>query len=559
MVEIKTTYVTPTPIKAFNAVPRFGHTSDIASIYSNETVDIAIATDYVRGTLFVAGFCLAAFILWIIALLITKLMGKRAGVASGNVLVEDLAFETPKKHTCLRLFMLSSSTIIVISGFVFLIAGARSVGQVFDDVNSGAAGLSDVASVIVNATDDVIQFGSDTEPLRENLVAKLATTQICSPEQGEIAAEFDNGSNILINVLTQLQDFSRNDLTDLRNTFEIEFNRFSDEMNGAFATGDEYAQPIFVAVPVVVFGLLLAIGSYLAWKGPFVKFYFLLQQWLVLPVFFIVLIIMALVLSVTGTALVVNSDLCLGGESRSPEGFVDDVLIRFGVSDDVLEASRYYIINGCQGEYDKKNQVEILVTELNEGLTGIADLRTLIETDASTIINICGTTQEVLDDLDGLFGQTFDAFSDFVSLAEKNVDVLECSRVNDIFVDFYHDALCTSGPYSLMWIFATMMAVYGLGMAVILLRGALYPSNVIGEAPENRGNEEYDSYRKGSDTDEASHHAKEERFVQNDNLVNAIADAEPDNEIASDNEQISYTEDNDGISYTEEKYHEERA
>jgi hypothetical protein len=45
----------PLPIKAFNAVPRFGHTSDIAPIYEDEIVQLGNGADYVQGTIFVAG------------------------------------------------------------------------------------------------------------------------------------------------------------------------------------------------------------------------------------------------------------------------------------------------------------------------------------------------------------------------------------------------------------------------------------------------------------------------------------------------------------------------
>ena len=128
----------PLPIKAFNAVPRFGHTSDIASIYEDEIVQLGNGADYVQGTIFVAGVCLSAFILWILALIIAKCLGPKAGVAGGYRL-EQTTKELPKKHLYWRVFMLTSSIVIVISGLVFLIAGANSVTQVFDDVKDGAS------------------------------------------------------------------------------------------------------------------------------------------------------------------------------------------------------------------------------------------------------------------------------------------------------------------------------------------------------------------------------------------------------------------------------------
>ncbi len=103
------------------------------------------------------------------------------------------------------------------------------------------------------------------------------------------------------------------------------------------------------------------------------------------------------------------------------------------------------------------------------------------------IINLCGVSAERLAELDGLMDRSQTAFSDFVTLAQENVELLDCEPINDVFVDFYHDALCTSGPYALMWIFATMMSVYGLGMAMILFRGALFPSVVMYEEDYEEG------------------------------------------------------------------------
>ena len=196
------------------------------------------------------------------------------------------------------------------------------------------------------------------------------------------------------------------------------------------------------------------------------------------------------------------------------------MLSKFDIDADTMDATRYYIINvsinmlshsddlfitlisciqltqltlphqSCQGEYQRKNDVNQLLIDLNEGVEGIDDLRTLIDTDATAILDVCGVTQERLDDLGVLIDASYNAFADFVAMAEDNLDILECKAINDVFVDFYHDALCTSGPFSLMWIFATMMSVFVLGMAMILFRGALYPSNVTYDASVEEEEEE---------------------------------------------------------------------
>ena len=138
----------------------------------------------------------------------------------------------------------------------------------------------------------------------------------------------------------------------------------------------------------------------------------------------------------------------------------------------------FLISKGCEGDYSKKDDVTDLITSLRDGLDGISSLRTDIDSNSDLMIQLCGQSQASLDELKASFDDCYDAFDDLVGLCEKNLDILDCKPVNDVFVDFYHNALCTSGPYAYMWIFATMMNVYVLGMVMLLFRGALYPSIV---------------------------------------------------------------------------------
>jgi hypothetical protein len=235
--------------------------------------------------------------------------------------------------------------LIVISGIVFLVRGARSVGNAYDDIRDGSTGLTNIAKLIVNSTDEVIAFGDNTVALRDNIVLELEQKVCTADGSGGVADQFDQAATAVVNILTALQDFSKNQLTDIRNTFATEFNTVSNDLYSASETGESYSQPSFIASPVIVFGLLLTFGTYLAWKGPYFKPYFVMQTWFLIPVFMIFIVIIAIVLAATGTILVANSDVCLGGESKSPEGFMEIIIQKAGFTGDTLEASNYYIIN----------------------------------------------------------------------------------------------------------------------------------------------------------------------------------------------------------------------
>jgi len=178
-----------------------------------------------------------------------------------------------------------------------------------------------------------------------------------------------------------------------------------------------------------------------------------------------------------------------------------------------LEAANYYIIDSCTGEYARNVEFDNLLTQLGEGVAGISSLKKMLDEEPDTILAACDNANpQRLTELSVVMEDSFGAFTQFVNITNKAADVLECSRINSIFVDFYHDALCTSGPYSVMWMFATMMAVFGLGMIIVLFRGALLPTEhiYVGEASEHeRGDEDFYSEKIGASQDQPLSNSKE--------------------------------------------------
>ncbi len=210
----------------------------------------------------------------------------------------------------------------------------------------------------------------------------------------------------------------------------------------------------------------------------------------------------------------------------------------------------FLISKGCEGDYSKKAEVTDLITSLREGLDGISDLRTTITSKSTLMIQVCGQSQERLDELKSSFDDCYDAFDSLVDLCEKNLDILDCKPINDVFVDFYHDALCTSGPYAYMWIFATMMNVFVLGMVMILFRGALYPSIMNydpssdekalendDESTEGAAVGVYDNSRHSTNIDmQGSGSAHEDVFTDNEGgpeSSSSVADSATDNDSAN--------------------------
>ena len=92
-----------------------------------------------------------------------------------------------------------------------------------------------------------------------------------------------------------------------------------------------------------------------------------------------------------------------------------------------------------------------------------------------------------LDSLSLILGHTFQAFQNFFSLVDQVFESIDCQKFNAIFEDLYYNSLCTSTPTTLVWIFATLITIYILGIFMFFGRGAMLPSekeNIANNASE---------------------------------------------------------------------------
>ena len=132
-------------MNAFNNVPRFGHKTLITDLYSDDGLDTELLRDYMLGSIFVGGFCIALLVIWLLTLIICKCLGrKRVGVLVGHPFEEDkfeednLMQKAPRKHTGFRVVLVMSALIIACSAVLFLVKGGKSIRNLFDDIRDGA-------------------------------------------------------------------------------------------------------------------------------------------------------------------------------------------------------------------------------------------------------------------------------------------------------------------------------------------------------------------------------------------------------------------------------------
>ena len=289
--------------------------------------------------------------------------------------------------------MLFSSLGILISAILLLRNGRNSLDGSYDDIQGSANELVALADQILMASHDLQEFGDSISHLNEALLTELSQ-QICETDgSGGFQDQFNA-------TFTQMHDavksvdvvYAINSFTSIVNTVfstallkfimsTIDFSSFGGaltSMNTMLSNRSRNflerrldstqisAMAAFVALPTIFFGItvlfgtlfiylaiplivaaiMMFIGTIIAILGLKSRHYAIFQRDIVMPFFFMTLVICAFAVALTGTLLVVNSDVCMGGSSQTPEGFVKLVMDQSEFMDnrDISETVTYFVL-----------------------------------------------------------------------------------------------------------------------------------------------------------------------------------------------------------------------
>jgi len=309
---LASTYRPNAAVSTFSTVPTFGHTTKITDIFS---VDGGLSAgdnyvDYIRGTLFIPGLCLSLLLLWIVILIVCKILGRRVGILAGYP-VDQENDEAKKRCGTGPILVSTASLIIACMGVMFLVKGAESAQNVFEDIYNGASELKVIEDLVVSSTDKAIALGESTLSLKDSLLFQLELDGgICNPSDTSfefLATSINTQAQVVVQSLTDLQDFAKNDLTSIRKTFDEDFGDYSGQLMDAADTGEKYSKPMYIAAPIVFFGLIFGIGGLLAWRLSGCKPYFCIQTWVLLPIFILLIVFVAVLAAVSSVVLKVNA------------------------------------------------------------------------------------------------------------------------------------------------------------------------------------------------------------------------------------------------------------
>ncbi len=157
----------------------------------------------------------------------------------------------------------------------------------------------------------MIDAGIDTTPVRDDLV-QMIDDGVCNSFDGGNGdpVPVDSTVQTAVTILTDLSDFTQGPLTDIKDNFATQFVAIEADVTNYIDQAQDYGRVSYYALAIIIISSLLYVGAYIAWFAPKLcafKAYFCLQTWIVLPIFFVTLILTAFFTAAIGTALVVNS------------------------------------------------------------------------------------------------------------------------------------------------------------------------------------------------------------------------------------------------------------
>jgi hypothetical protein len=358
---------------------------------------------------------------------------------------------------------------------VFLGKGSQIVKAVGDDVRD-VIGVSLMFFFNTFATSSsFIEFGRDSVVLRDDIEEKIEVGICDAGDNTDIFAAFESAGGQLVEVLDQLRDFGQTDIATIQDIFSNDVTSFLETVEKRTGQIEDNANLAYYGGVAVAIGALFTAGIILAWLALDIKIYFCIQTWFVLPVFFIFISFTVVAIAFIGLVLVANADICIGNPSGTPEGLMKVISDQFIVEERAQAAINHYIVDGCAGEYVEFGAIQDVLSELDNAVKQAKDMETLLGENSEVFEVVCNDASAV-DSLSSTLGQAVVAFDQVAAFGKNATNLLNCERINELWVDFMHDGVCTSLPTAFSYMFSTMTAIYAAGILIFMFRGALLPS-----------------------------------------------------------------------------------
>jgi hypothetical protein len=305
-------------INAFTSVPRFGHSTDFAKLFSNSTSD---QVDYSLGTIFVSGILFAFFIVWLILLVIFMCCGpRRVGFLAGFRMKQPLQkdFSTHEKKPfrlsiIVRAVMILSCLIVIAAAVVpVFVFGFNNLKEVSDSTSQVGKDLAEIGKEGRNLTnvltaEDGLNEGAKIR--RDLMVNELRPDNFCT--FAGLPANLTDSMNDAQQALYDLENFYQNEFVDLKNDLflNVEVRGLQIESNvNRFGVREWYLWLYLAAFLLIAF--LALIGTIFTWAGKPLHSLNCVLTWFFIPLLLILITIAWIVLGFISMGAVMVGGKC---------------------------------------------------------------------------------------------------------------------------------------------------------------------------------------------------------------------------------------------------------
>lgn len=568
-------------INAFTSVPRFGHSTDFAKLFSNSTSD---QVDYSLGTIFVSGILFAFFLLWILLLVIFMCCGPRrvgflAGFRMKEPLQKGVSVSTRDKKKpfrlpiLVRMVMILSCLIVIAAAVVpVFVFGFNNLKEVSDSTSQVGKDLAKIGfdgrnlTNVLTAEDGLNEV---SKIRRDLMVNELRPDNFCT--FAGLPASLTDSMNDAQQALYDLENFYQTEFVDLKNDLflNVEVRGLQIESNvDRFGVRQWYLWFYLAAFALIAF--LALMGTIFTWAGKPLHSLNCMLTWVLVPVLVILITIAWIVLGFVSMGAVMVGDYCRGDDQNSgPDATSLRIIQLLGNQEKnpIIYYVDNYIFSGCQSYNETESPLLFLsdeVDRLDIAIEKITDFSAEMDNyTLSALSQDCGGK-----DFTGLRIYLDEFVVDYNTMKSITMNVenlVTCERLNPIYTNYVYDDACTEAPEGMIWGWVFLFCLSFFGMMLVTFRSAWLEivsstsssSSPINEfeydvvdSPVSRGSSEYKSPRSalssnGSDTPRqlrSSSHVEEE----NDDDDKMAFEEDEENEmekIKSEQEAMSSVED----------------
>mmetsp|Transcript_45499 Transcript_45499/g.67042 ORF Transcript_45499/g.67042 Transcript_45499/m.67042 type:complete len:643 (+) Transcript_45499:127-2055(+) len=454
----------------FHDVPRLGRPSDISLLASSEREE---SVHYIYGVLFISFFICSVFVTWAMVILIFHCIGpKLVGFLSGSPFRapkqvcngKTRPFRRPRR---VRITFLICASMVITFTILLVTKGLYSVNTAVDTLYDSTMDVQDIVKEGNEIADNLFNVGDDTEGIRDSVVVDLKT--FCPA--GDLSLIFGDDLAIIrvADALDELQDFIMGDLESLKEYLD-EVQIGTEEVANAIDTYRQWKyQPLYFA-PLVLLCTVFILGTALAWRESSPSPFRCIQSFICLP-FFIAFIVLAWILAFfVAIGSVMNADACSGGVPASPDNTIMSFFAKSPIAQEqLLYTAVEYYVQGCNTD-DPFEFISTYQVQLENALTESKSLMdTLRGLDIEELSQLCGN--DVSASVTG-FQQLDLNMRVLLESAKQTVNLVSCNRINPLYVQTFHEAICTHSMTGLSWLMACLITISVCGMTMIMLRSS---------------------------------------------------------------------------------------